>query len=146
MALKRNYSKADVKAAIDLAEGHRFSSYTTVWGGNNSHFKDVDIIHPKTKEKIKTITKYTPPADETEKVSDDVGHTLRNHVNGCQEASYVGVKSRYDSLEDCLSATVEALNSVKGQDALEAMDKDPSLRDRKIRVDRKSTRLNSSHQ
>ncbi|HEV2391966.1 MAG TPA: hypothetical protein VG146_06340 [Verrucomicrobiae bacterium] len=135
MALKRKYTKAEIKSAIDLAEGHRFSSYISVWGGNDSHFQDVDIINTKTNVKVKTITKYSPPANEAEKVSDDTGHTLRNHVKGHQEASYVGQKSRYDSLEDCLQATAEALNSDKGQTALEEMDADAAIRDRKLRVD-----------
>lgn len=134
MALKRKYTKADVQEAIDRAEGHRFSSYVTVWGGNDSHYQNVDIINTKTGVKIKTITKYAPPADEAEKVSDDVGHTKRNHVKGCQEAEYVGKKSRYATLEDCLQATTEALNSDQGQKALEAMDGDATIRDRKMRV------------
>jgi hypothetical protein len=135
MPLKRRYTKAEIKAAIDLAEGHRFSSFSMVWGGNDSHYKNVDIINSKTNVKIKTITKYAPPEAEVEKVSDDTGHTLRNHVKGHQEASYVGHKSRYDSLEDCMQATAEAVNSAKGQAALEAMDGDPAVRDKKIRVD-----------
>jgi hypothetical protein len=134
MPLKRTYTKADVKAAIDLAEGHKFSSFTTVWGGNDSHYQDVDIINRKTGEKIKTISKYAPPANETEKVSDDTGHTFRNHVKGKQGAEYVGQKSRYATLEDCLQATTEAVNSAEGQKALEAMDTDGSLPFRKIRV------------
>jgi hypothetical protein len=133
MPLKRKYTKADVQEAIDRAEKHRFSSYTTVWGGNDSHFKDVPIINTKTGVLIKTITKYAP-GDEAETVSDDVGHTKRNHVKGCQEAGYVGKKSRYSTLEDCLEATTEGLNSEQGQKALEAMDGDATIRDRKIRA------------
>jgi hypothetical protein len=134
MPLKRKYTKAEVQAAIELAEGHRFSSFTTVWGGNESHYQNVDIFNTRTKVKIKTISKYAPPADEAEKVSDDVGHTKRNHVKGCQGAEYAGTKSRYASMEDCLQATTEALNSDQGQKALEAMDADATIRDRKIRV------------
>ncbi|HEV2319440.1 MAG TPA: hypothetical protein VGV18_06805 [Verrucomicrobiae bacterium] len=134
MPLKRKYTKADVQAAIDLAEGHRFSSFTTVWGGNDSHYQNVDIINPKTKLKIKTLSKYAPPANEAEKVSDDVGHTKRNHVKGSQGAEYAGKKSRYASIEDCLQATTEALNSEQGQKALGMMDDDPAIRERKIRV------------
>ena len=133
MALARTYTTAEVKAAIDLAEGHKFSSFTMVWGGNDSHYQSVEI-KDKSGNVIKTLSKYKP-GDEAEKISDDVGHTLRNHVNGHQAQQYVGTKSRYDDLPTCLGATCEALNSVKGQQSLQLMDGDPSIRDRKIRVD-----------
>ena len=135
MPLTKTYTIADVKAAIDLAEGHKFSSFSMVWGGNDSHYQNKDIVNPKTGVLIKTVTKYQPPPDEAEKISDDTGHTLRNHVKGHQAAQYVGAKSRYEDLPTCLGATAEALNSDKGQQALQAMDADLALRDRKIRVD-----------
>jgi hypothetical protein len=131
-AVSKTYSTADVKAAIDLAEGHRYSSFTMVWGGNDSHFQPQVITNKKTGEVIKTIYKYQPPPDEAEKVSGDEAHTLRNHVKGHQAPEYEGKKSRYDDLQTCLEATREALNSSKVQEELGKMDADQSITERKI--------------
>ena len=133
MALKKSYTKIDVQAALDLAEGHRFSSFVTVWGGNDSHFQTRE--HRDREGKLRATTTVYAPGLEAEKVSDDVGHTKRNHVKGHQETEYVGTKSCFDDLNTCLGATTEVLNSVKGQTALQEMDDDTSIRDRKIRCD-----------
>ncbi len=133
MALKKTYTKIDVQAALDLAEGHKFSSFTSIWGGNDSHFKTKE--HKDKEGKVRATTTVYAPGAEAEKISDDVGHTKRNHVKGHQESAYVGTKSRFDDLNACLGATVEVLNSVKGQTALQSMDDDEAIRDRKIRCD-----------
>ena len=104
-----------------------------MWGGNDSHFKTVQ--HKDKSGKVRATTVKYAPGDEAEVVSDDTGHTLRNHVGGSQAAEYIGKKSRFADLTACLGATAEVLNSSKGQSALQAMDDDPSIRDRKIRAD-----------
>ena len=96
MALKKTYTKIDVQAALDLAEGHKFSSFTSVWGGNDSHFKTKE--HKDKEGKVRATTTVYSPGAEAEKISDDVGHTKRNHVKGHQESAYVGTKSRFDDV------------------------------------------------
>jgi hypothetical protein len=133
MALARVYTTVDVQAALDLAEGHKFSSFSMVWGGNDSHFKTVE--HKDKTGAVRAVTQKYQPGPEAETVSDDEGHTKRNHVKGFQGSAYEGQKSRFDDLPTCLAATAEVLNSAKGQAVLQAMDADASIRDRKIRAD-----------
>jgi len=131
--LKKTYTKVDVQAALDLAEGHKFSSFQSVWGGNDSHY--VRKEHRDKSGTLRKVTENHVPGDERERISSDEAHTKRNHVKGFQEPQYVGNKSRYADLLTCLEATAEVLNSPKGQAALQEMDDDSTIREKKINGD-----------
>lgn len=127
MPLVRLYDYATVKAAIDRAEGHHFSSFTMVYGATDY---DWEVKEHKDKQGVVRHRQEVFKGPK-EQVSSDVGHTLRNHVKGKQTSSYVGSKSRYNDLFTCISVTVELLNSVSGQEKLQSLDAGGAV-DRKI--------------
>jgi hypothetical protein len=131
MPLQKIYDAASVKAAIERAEGHHFSSFSSVYGAT-----DYDWGVQEFRDK-KGVVRHTRPVFKgpKEAVSADVGHTLRNHVKGKQASNYVGEKSRYNDLFTCIQATRELLNSPTGQAKLKELDGDNVNVDRKIQAD-----------
>jgi hypothetical protein len=128
MPLAIVYDYATVKAAIDRAEGHWFSSFITVYGATDY---DWDVQEFKDKQGNVRFRKdiFKGPREQ---ISSDVGHTLRNHVKSHQADEYIGEKSRYNDLYTCVSVTMELLNSAGGQIKLQSLDAGDAGMDRKI--------------
>jgi hypothetical protein len=127
MPLAKTYDYAAVKAAIELAEGHLFSSFNSIYGATEY---DWSVQEFKDKTGAVRFRKeiFNGPA---ESVSSDVGHTLRNHVKSKQATEYIGKKSTYNDLFTCINVTKELLNSTSGQQKLQDLDNGGAV-DRKI--------------
>ena len=93
MGVAKRYTKAEVKAAIDLADHNYFKQWRSVRS---------DV----------TNAQFDSAAFGT-----DVGHTFR-HVEG---TAWNG-KSTYQNLETTLQVTMELLNSAQGQKILKRLD------------------------
>ena len=128
MPLKKIYDYAAVKAAMDRAEGHHFSSFISVYGATDYDWKVQEF---KDNQGVVRFSKDVFDGPK-ESVSSDVGHTLRNHVKSQQATEYVGTKSRYNDLHTCMKVTMELLNGTGGQSKLKSLDASDAGMDRKI--------------
>ncbi|MFO1434475.1 MAG: hypothetical protein U1F76_31070 [Candidatus Competibacteraceae bacterium] len=114
MGVKKHYEVADVKSAIDMANGHYYRTFLRV----RNDVSNEDWGRASVRVARDASGNALDPM-EWQGRGRDVGHSFR-HVQGTAPAG----KSTYENEYGMLMCTREALNSAVGQQKLEELDND----------------------
>ena len=128
MAVRKTYTQAEVKSAIDMADGSCYRHFLRV----RNDLADAEYDAPKIR--VERDASGAPKnAYEWRGRGSDVGHNFR-HVDGTAPAG----KSIYKDAHTAVAVTTELLNSAKGQAALGELDKaNPAGDERGMEANRK---------